>query len=417
MRLTKVISLVAATSLASASTIAPRNNKYHRHDKRAIYFLDNSPNGTSIVSVPVEKDGTLSSSSDAVRTPTGELGLFSVDSNGVAPMADTLVSQSSLLVSGDFLFNVNPGSNSISLFSIPPRAPTHPILLSSATVAGEFPNSLAYSSSLNLVCAVSTGAKTGVSCFRVSRRGKKLVPAVDLAIPFPTNQTTPPVGPPSTASHILFSPDDRSLILTIKGDGATPGYFVSYPISAESGAPEEDKMATSRPGEVAINFSLSFLTPSSAGAVVTDPSRGGALISFSRNNDSTAVTVDAAIDVANQTATCWSQYSEKLGQVYMLDGGSPDVILVSPETGEVEGFIEGDENAAGLFDAIIGGGAEKGEFLYVLQATAGISVFELGGGYGCQADGKGREPQLVQSVDLGALGSRQGWMGMGYYPN
>ena len=310
------------------------------------------------------------------------------------------------------------------MFRIPYLDPTYPKLLATAPVAGQFPNSVAYSPYLNLVCAVSTGAEAGVSCFRPNawaRNSNYLTPVVDLPIPAPTNQSTPPVGPPKTASDIVFSPDDKLLAVTIKGDPATPGYVVVFPIG-DDGVPSAADAVTSRPDELRINFSLSFLGAPDR-ALVTDAAMGGALLRF---QDDYTVDVERTIPVENQSATCWSVYSARHQAVYMFDGGSADPIVVDPATGAIRGTIASGQTG-GSFDSIIGR-----DYLYVLRADAGINVFGLATG---KANGRGKyyyygkgmagngaaatgqeEGMLVQSVDLSGLGSRQGWMGMAYYP-
>ena len=50
-----------------------------------------------------------------------------------------------------YLFTVNPGSNSVSMFTIDSFDPLHPTLVGKpADTLGEFPVSLAYSSSLSM---------------------------------------------------------------------------------------------------------------------------------------------------------------------------------------------------------------------------------------------------------------------------
>ena len=68
--------------LISAATLGVRHQ-----DKRAAYFLDNNPEGSSIVSLKIcPDDGTLS---NPVRTSTGGVGLYGLaaSSTGGAPAA------------------------------------------------------------------------------------------------------------------------------------------------------------------------------------------------------------------------------------------------------------------------------------------------------------------------------------------
>ena len=86
--------------LVSALAVSQRSNP-----NRAAYFLDNNPNGSSIVSLKINsQDGTLS---DPVRTSTGGKGLQGLNAPataGAAPTpggADSLFTQDSVVVSQD----------------------------------------------------------------------------------------------------------------------------------------------------------------------------------------------------------------------------------------------------------------------------------------------------------------------------
>ncbi|KAI1491181.1 hypothetical protein F5X96DRAFT_491061 [Biscogniauxia mediterranea] len=87
---------------------------------KALYFLENNPAGANIVAVKVSsQDETLS---DPVRIPTGGKGLIGLNSQGQAAVG-TLFSQDAVVVSGNYLLTVNPGSNTVSLFTIPASDP------------------------------------------------------------------------------------------------------------------------------------------------------------------------------------------------------------------------------------------------------------------------------------------------------
>ena len=45
------------------------------------------------------------------------------------------------------------------------------------------------------------------------------------------NQTTPPNGPPGTASHIVFSEDGTKLIASVKGVPPTPGFLAVWDVA------------------------------------------------------------------------------------------------------------------------------------------------------------------------------------------
>lgn len=66
--------------------------------KRAVYFLNDSSAGSSIVAIGVNQDGTLS---DVKSTSTHGIGSSLVTSAGTPAAQDPLGSQGSVMVSGD----------------------------------------------------------------------------------------------------------------------------------------------------------------------------------------------------------------------------------------------------------------------------------------------------------------------------
>ena len=77
-----VSSLILAPALVSAAAI------HSRSSTGAAYFLDNNPAGSSIISLQIADDGTLSY---PVRTSTGGKGMLALaaGANGAAPAAGT----------------------------------------------------------------------------------------------------------------------------------------------------------------------------------------------------------------------------------------------------------------------------------------------------------------------------------------
>lgn len=78
------------------------HNHPGKHDGvKAAYFLDNDPAGSSIVSLKVGEDGTLS---DPIRTSTGGVGSIGTNTTGFPNSVDSLMSQGSVVLSGDVYF-------------------------------------------------------------------------------------------------------------------------------------------------------------------------------------------------------------------------------------------------------------------------------------------------------------------------
>lgn len=304
-----------------------------------------------------------------------------------------------MVVSYPYLLTVNPGSNEVSLFSISEN-PLKPRLISSpVSSGGEFPNSVAYSPSLGLACVSNTGAKAGVQCYSVSASG--LEPSGEFKpITIGLNQTSPPLGPPNTASDIVFNPSSTALFVTVKGDGVGPGYIYAYPVqhnyhNGKGKATVAAEARVSRPTELALDFSLTFI--SDRRAFVTDPTFGGAFLDISCDH---AVTVSKVANITGQAASCWSQYSKEHDSVYVFDAGVSDITVYGAESMELKPTISGAAEAMGKFDSVV-----AGDFLYTLDGSDTITVYSLARD----------EPTTLQTFNLSTFGSRQFFQGLAYY--
>lgn len=136
--------LSLATALVAAVSAAPwRPNKGYNGDNMALYILDDDPKGSSVVAMKINGDGSLCCPK---KTSTGGYGATAVGVTG--PLSNApLVSQGSVRVYDEYLFTVNAGSNTISMFRIDPCNPQDLYLVGcpAAVDGGNFPLSLDYS--------------------------------------------------------------------------------------------------------------------------------------------------------------------------------------------------------------------------------------------------------------------------------
>lgn len=375
----KFLSLVAFTALANASPYPKPSG--------AVYFLDSDPAGASIVSLPIQVNGSLG---QPLRTSSGGLGLIGNNMNGPVA-ADPIFSQGSVTVKGNRLFTVNAGSNTLAYFRIPPHDPTHPVLIATADTQGTIPNTVAYSDMNKLACVANTGSKPGVQCFRVSDCGP-LLPVGGLK-PLPVNQTMSMslMGPANTVSDIRFNPSETALFVTIKGDGMSDGFIYAYPVMDGT---VQEMAVMSRPAGLPVPFGFSFVSDSLA--VVSTPAYGAAFVNIAK--DLTA-TVSTQVQVPGQAAICWTAFSEATGSTYLFDGGVTSLTTVDAETQAIARTIPGFEAANGYLDAAIGGTK-----LYALQGSSGITIFDI--------ENRANGPYMV---DLSSLGNRVPWIGMAVY--
>lgn len=258
---------------------------------------------------------------------------------------------------------------------------------------GLFPDTVAFSSALNVACVMNTGAMAGVQCYDVDQNG--LHPAGDF-MPLPANETSQSTG---TASDIVFNPSSTALFVTVKGNGTVPGFIAGY---AVEGGKVSSSVKISRPAEILVDFSLTFVDDTHA--VITDPTFGAAFIEICY--PCLEVIVTKKVVIPGQAASCWGQYSQQNAAVYVFDGGVSNITTLDSVTGDIKYVIPAPVSNMGAFDAIL-----AGDYLYVLEGVPGISVFSVGGAWG------GSEiPTLVQNLNLTSLGSRDLWQGMAAFP-
>jgi hypothetical protein len=299
------------------------------------------------------------------------------------------------------------------MFFINKDDPQHPTLIAKpASTLGEFPQTLAYSPHLKtgkldllqsevlslttIACVLNGGAKAGVSCFSTDH-AKGLTPLGSLR-PLALNQTTPPVGPPGTASDLVFNPSHTALIATVKGNGVDPGYVYAYPVNHDGSISTHP--VVSRPSELLLDFSVSFIDDTHA--VISDPAYGAALVDVSWDFK---FSVQTKIVIPGEGASCWSVYAPRFDTVFVIDAGHPNITLVNPASGAKKVQVVMDAANMGGFDSQI-----DREYLYVLRGTPAISVLHT------DSPNQGVIPKEVQTFDLSAYGPRMGFQGMAIYP-
>ncbi|CAF3232927.1 unnamed protein product [Rotaria socialis] len=256
----------------------------------------------------------------------GQLTLIqTVSTNGTGvntSMGDPLFSQGSLQIYSSCLFAVNPGSNSLSMFSIDPLNATNLTLVSVQQVKGWFPVSVTVNSMY--ACVLTGGNSTGIRCFMYNMSGLYVVPSMDRDLTSYISQSVPPSGPRGTMSEILFSADNRSLIVAVKGYNSTmPGYLLFYLFS------DLYTLAMNPIQQIPTNGILPFSMTlvSSNGLLVTDPGPNGVLtMNYTPTNGSISNSMLTPINSTLAGALCWSTYSSMTGSYYVI-GANPAAIV------------------------------------------------------------------------------------------
>lgn len=298
------------------------------------------------------------------------------------------------------MFVVNAGSNTVSMFIIDPAHPTKLTMVGEPTdVGGEFPNTVAASTKNNLVCVGSTGAKAGISCASFSCDG---IGAMDALRPIELNQTTPPLGPFNTVSHVFFSVDEKTLFTTVKGDPATTntGFFAAYPVTAghnKSASVAREGVRSSPKGTTAL-FGASTI-PGTNDIISTDASFGAVVLATDPSTNTATLKGKGVVE--GQIATCWVAISPATHTAFVTDFAVNRLIEMSVTDASIQGSIDLSANGdAGLTDL-----QAAGKFVYALSpgndtTDAYVTVVDV------------LAKKQVQHVELKSLGARRSSQGM-----
>lgn len=249
--------------------------------------------------------------------------------------------------------SVQPGSNTVSLFSIDPKNPVKIEQIGQpASSEGEFPMSIAFNKNGTQACVLNGGQVSGVkyvfsqlslvlawrayttrpslfSCYKVDNE-LGLVALPNTLRPLGLNQTTPATGPAGTASHIIFSEDGSKLIASVKGVPPTPGFLAVWDVAADGSLSSNfDQVAPAKGG--LLPFSMTVI-PGMNAILSTDAGVGFDIYDLSTvkaNSNDTESSKNSVIPINGQMATCWSSFSEKTGNFYLTDIGTSIVTEVN----------------------------------------------------------------------------------------
>ncbi|KAI0466082.1 hypothetical protein F4859DRAFT_519431 [Xylaria cf. heliscus] len=359
-----VLAPLVLQALARPHCRSPANGK-------AVYMISNEQQN-AVLALPIGKDGLFAAGTGTL-TATGGSGMTGVKAGNVPAVPDALFSQSSVAIAGNNLFAVNPGSNSVSMFAISPHDPTKLTLVGQpVAIPAEFPVTVAASGRNKVVCVGASGAVAGVSCSTFSAHG---IAAMDSLRAFDIGQTTPPVGPTNTVSHVFFSEDESTVFTTVKGDPAMnkTGFLAAFPVAAQSdceaGASVDQQGMRSSPAGTAVLFGSSpisgtdnlFVTDASFGAVVL--TNGGA------NVAEAAFTVQGKGVINGQSATCWSTISPATKTAFVTDVNVNRLVEMSLTDASIKNVIDLSTNGdPGLTDLRAGG-----NFVYALSPGNGTT--------------------------------------------
>jgi hypothetical protein len=334
----------------------------------AVYTMSNGPYMNQVIIHTLTANGQLST-----------IGMINTNGTGVnITAADTLFSQGALMVYSNYLFVVNPGSNSLSMFMIKPSDGTQLTLLSVQSTNGWYPVSVTVN---NMYACVLTGGNiTGIRCFTYNSSGLFIVPSFDRNLTSYISQSVPPMGPPQTMSEILFSADNLSLIISVKGFNATSqGYLLFYSLSNNSTTLALSPTQVT-PTNAVLPFAMTLVGMN--GLLITDPGAQGVLtLSYSSTSGMINNSMLTPINASLAGALCWSTYSPTIGNYYVIGASTATIVELnlnftnaSPVT--IVQYYQLPNNT-GALDTTVVTLAGK-DYLYVLGTTAHvISSYQL----------------------------------------
>ncbi|KAH7884729.1 hypothetical protein F5I97DRAFT_1891553 [Phlebopus sp. FC_14] len=380
MRLS-IYSLIVAAGLLGrvAARGIPKSSK-----SAAAYFITNEPTGNYVIAGSISNNGSLTLST---ATPTGGNG-----SHNSATGPDPFFSQGAVATvrHTSLLATVNAGSSTVSLFFVNPLEPTNLTMIGSPVPSGgDFPIALTFNHLGDNLCVLNGGADNGVQCFEVGSSG--LSPISNSQRSLGLNQTTPPNGPPGSASTLVFAKNGASLVAATKG---LPGYVAVWDVAA-NGSLSIDFQKVNTPSGGGLIFSLTPIPGTEGAFLASDPAVGYDIIDLSNPSNSQSYTI------ANQSANCWSTYSKKTGNYYVVDAPAGILNEVSVDENLQGSLVEQYSYANGSvpLDAAVAT-IDGADYLYQLLAGAKeVGVVSLA---------SAGEGSVVQTVDIAAFGSEQG---------
>ena len=330
------------------------------HPSPAVFVQTNKALGNTIQVFSRAADGTLDW---AGEYETGGLGGSTAETPG-----DTLASQGSLTYQDGFLFAVNAGSNTLTLFQV---NGTELERLQIVPTGGLFPVSVAVRE--GLVYVLNAGGDGTVQGYRLQHGHLNPINNVGLD-PCPEvagrsldlSNTNPPLYS-SAPGQVGISPNGRFVIVTTKSNDALYTYRIR-----QGGRLAPEPVIS--PSAVSSPVGFTFGRRSS---VLVSEGGGGAVTRYRLHPDGSLTPTSPSVP-NGQIATCWIQ---KVGRYFFVSNAGSSTISTYREGPRGQLLlvyaIAADTDGGGTIDLAASGG-----YLYVQNALAGTVD-----GYAVEKDG------------------------------
>jgi len=348
LRVGAALSLVMGVGLASVSVAGASSRHEARH---ALFAETDSTSGSSVISYARASDGTISY--------FGTYPTFGLGAVASGATADPLASQGglSLINNGEELMATNPGSDSITVFSVDGARLS---FLEQVASGGLFPNSI--SSSGSLVAVLNSGGAGSVTEFRWDDNGLVLLPAQTRSLGLAN--TTPPFYLQG-AGQVGYTPDGTHLIVTTKHSTDSFEVFSVSHRGVLGATPVVT--AANNPVPFAFNFD-------NVSNLVAVEALNSNLSTYSVNANGSLTSLGSVTDGAH--ALCW--ISSAKGYFFGDNAGSGSVSSFTEGAGNVPVLVNAAAASAhaGTTDSTV---SPDGNFLYVESGGAGtIDAYSVG---------------------------------------
>lgn len=340
------LSFVCVWIASTSPVLASPRARVAVEQGHAVFAMNDRLEGNQVIAFSRAEDGTLT---QAGVYDTGGLG-----GQLEGSVVDHTASQGALALdrADNLLFAVNPGSDTLSVFSVAGDVLRLRQVLPSG---GAFPVSVTVNAGYVYVLNAEQGGS--IRGFVLAADGLYPIPGARRALDLP--QATPGSGEQftHTPAQIAFTRDGTRLIVTTKAAGQSVEVFTAHTLAPLP-------VTTPLPGTVPFGFTFD-----PQGRVLITEAGPNALASFtlSWNNRLSQV----AVGPTEQAATCW--VAAAAGYFYASNAGSASVSGFSEQPGGSLTKLGNTSTHGGTVDA-----ASSGAFLYVQGGAEGtVDEFEV----------------------------------------
>lgn len=337
--------LTDQTEILAALDLTPSPTARYAQ-RTLVYTLSNEISGNKLIAFEALADGTLS---ETGRFPTNGTGT----DGGLGNQSALTFNQTQWL-----LYTVNPGSNEISFFVVPPSGT--PIFINKVSSGGTLPVSITEYNGLIYVLNAGSDEITGFTHN-----------AYGWLVPIP-NSTRPLSGNGVGAAQIAFNRTGRVLIVTEKNSNTITTFRMR-----NNGRPAVGQSFASA-GAVPFGFDLGpgqSIVVSEAGGT----GNGSTASTYRVNNLGQVTLLNGPIQL-NTAGACWVTLTGNRRHAFVTNTATDNITSLAVSAGGTQVSFANNGNTIPAFDGPLDAAFDMGsEFMYVLAGgNDAIISYELG---------------------------------------